>query len=155
MSSGIEIITAGPEHEADIIPLMIAFNKTELITWRPATMIPGLRELLRSPHRGIVQLARDGDRVLGYGIATFGYDIEFSGEDAFITELFVDGHARRRGTGRLLLQSLVLALRKRGTKAVHLMVRPENELARALYQKLAFRVIPRLLMTKELAEPSE
>lgn len=150
MNPPIEIVAAGPEHEADVVPLMAAFNEAELITWAPQTMVPALRELLQSPTRGLVLVALEQGHVIGYGVATVGYDIEFSGEDAFITELFVAPHARKRGTGRLLLESLVLALRNRGIKAVHLMVRPENQRARELYEKLDFRVIPRLLMTKEL-----
>jgi ribosomal protein S18 acetylase RimI-like enzyme len=148
----IEITRAGVDDESEIVPLMAAFNEAEGILWRPKTMVPALRHLLRDSGIGSVLLARDraSRAALGYGIVTFGYDIEFSGADAFVTELFVESASRRRGIGRALLDSLVLTLRDRGTRAVHLMVRPENRSARSLYESREFRLVPRLLMTKRL-----
>ena len=131
---------------------MAAFNADEGITWKPDTMIPALRQLLNEPATGLVLLARDplSGSAAGYGIVTFGFDIEYSGRDAFITELFVESTYRGRGVGRQLLDALLSTLRARGINAVHLMVRPENAPARALYESLEFRVVPRQLMTKRL-----
>jgi ribosomal protein S18 acetylase RimI-like enzyme len=147
-----EVVSAGVEDERDIIPLMSAFNDDEGIVWQPATMVPALRRLLQEPALGVVLIAREhGSRAaVGYGIATFGYDVEHSGRDAFIAELFVESRHRRRGIGRLLLESLVATLRGHDVNAVHLMVRPENVQARALYESLEFRLVPRLLMTRRL-----
>jgi ribosomal protein S18 acetylase RimI-like enzyme len=156
LSSRIAIERATVDHEPDILPLMVAFNSAEQIAWRPETMIPALRELLQRPDLGLILLARDpaSRACIGYAVATHGYDIEFSGADAFIAELFVEPSSRGRGVGRELLDATVRALRARGTCAVHLMVRPENEKARALYEQRGFQVIPRLLMTKSLADDS-
>ncbi len=157
MTSEVDIEQATAAHEPDIVPLMIAFNAAEHITWQPPTMIPALRDLLRRPELGLVLLARDrrSGACIGYAVATHGYDIEFSGPDAFIAELFVTGAMRGRGVGRQLLDSTVRALRARGTRAVHLMVRPENKSARALYDESGFQVIPRLLLTKRLVDDQE
>lgn len=131
---------------------MAAFNADEGITWKPDTMIPALRQLLNEPATGLVLLARDprSGAAAGYGIVTFGFDIEHSGRDAFITELFIESSYRGRGGGRQLLDALLSTLRARGINAVHLMVRPENTPARALYESREFRVVPRQLMTKRL-----
>ena len=148
-----EIVSAGADDEQAILPLMIAFNEDEGITWQPSTMVPALHRLLHEPALGIVLLARERNAraPVGYGIATFGYDVEYSGRDAFIAELFVESRNRGRGVGRLLLESLVTTLSGHGINAVHLMVRPENVQARALYESLEFRLVPRLLMTRRLA----
>jgi len=153
----IEITCASVDDEQEIIPLMVAFNQAEDISWRPNTMVPALRQLLRDPAIGLVQLARDrvSGVIVGYGVITFGYDLEFSGSDSFVTELFVASEFRGRGFGRDLLDSLVRTLRERGTKAVHLMVRPENKRARSLYESRQFRVVPRLLMTKRLVSAED
>ena len=147
------ITRGGTDNESEIVPLMAAFNADEGITWQPDIMIPALRQLLNEPATGLVLLARDpvSGAAAGYGIVTFGFDIEYSGRDAVITELFVESSYRGRGVGRQLLDALLSTLRGRGINAVHLMVRPENAPARALYESLEFRVVPRQLMTKRLS----
>lgn len=141
-----------------ILPLMAAFNAHEHIAWQPEPMTAALIRLVEEPALGVVLVAVDtaGSGVVGYGLATFGYDVEFSGPDAFITELFVAPESRRFGIGRLLLDALIAAVQSGGAGAVHLMVRPENTEARTLYESRRFRVVPRLLMTKVLEiEPAE
>jgi len=148
-----EVTLGGADNESEIVPLMVAFNEDEGITWKPETMIPALRQLLNEPATGLVLLARDplSGAAAGYGIVTFGFDIEFSGRDAFLTELFVESSYRGRGVGRHLMDALLSTLQARGINAVHLMVRPENAPARALYETLDFRAVPRQLMTKRLS----
>jgi ribosomal protein S18 acetylase RimI-like enzyme len=146
----IEIAVASREDEADIMPLMIAFNDAEGIVWRPTVMVPALRRLLNDGLIGTLLIARDADSgvPVGYALATFGFDIEFGGRDAFITELFVAPQARGRGVGRALLDATVRELRTQGIEAIHLMVRPENEQAKSLYERVGFRASSRLLMTR-------
>ncbi len=137
-----------------IAPLMAQFNREEGIEWRPATMVPALERLLREPSLGVVVVAVDGagsgESLAGYAIATFGFDIEFAGQDAFVTELFVQAAYRGAGIGRALLDSIVEDLRAREVKAVHLFVRPENERAKSLYDGLGFLEVPRSIMTRRL-----
>ncbi len=137
-----------------ILPLMEAFNAHELIPWRSGPMSAALREFLSDPSLGLGLVAQcddgPGPAIAGYGLANFGYDIEFAGRDSFVTELFVAPAFRGQGLGRTLLGGLVSELRAAGVHAVHLMVRPENEQARALYESFDFELVPRLLMTKPL-----
>jgi ribosomal protein S18 acetylase RimI-like enzyme len=137
-----------------ILPLMAAFNAAEHIAWRPEPMGAALRHLLQNPNVGLALVAceQNSSQLIGYGLATFGYDIEFAGPDAFVTELFVSPEVRGRGLGRQLLDALIERLRERGTSAAHLVVRPENTEARTLYRTRGFAEVPRLLMTKLLRE---
>jgi ribosomal protein S18 acetylase RimI-like enzyme len=147
------VVESARLHDQDaIVPLMIEFNRAEGIAWRAELMTAALRRLLCEPELGLVVVARDGEsRVLaGYAVATFGYDLEFAGRDAFVTELFVSEPLRRQGLGRALLASLMDALRARTVMAVHLMVRPDNAPARALYENLGFALSPRVMLTREL-----
>lgn len=143
----IEPITLA--HVPGIVPLMADFNASENIAWKPGSMVPALERLLGDPAIGFGLLAREaaGGPVVGYGLATMGYDVEYGGADAFVTELYVAPGQRGRGVGRGLLDALVAALAARGACAIHLMVRPENAAARALYAGRGFRDVPRLLMT--------
>jgi ribosomal protein S18 acetylase RimI-like enzyme len=146
----IEMAVATRQDQADIIPMMMAFNDIEGIAWRPSVMVPALRRLLDDQRIGSMLIARDAESgaPVGYALATFGFDIEFGGRDAFITEIFVAPPARRRGVGQALLDAVVGRLSSEGIEAIHLMVRPDNDRARALYERLGFRVSSRLLMTR-------
>lgn len=148
----VRIVRAGLEHEAGIVPLMAAFNEAEAIPWRPGTMVPALRRLLSEPALGLGVVAQDPSTaaLFGYALGTFGYDLEFAGADAFVTELYVEPAFRGRGVGRALLEGVVEEITRAGANAVHLMVRPENRSARALYERSGFRDVPRLLMTRPL-----
>jgi ribosomal protein S18 acetylase RimI-like enzyme len=86
---------------------------------------------------------------IGYAIVTFGYDLEFGGRDAFLTELWVDPVQRGRGAGGAALDLLGPELRALGVRALHLQVRPENPALR-LYARHGFVASPRVTMTQRL-----
>jgi ribosomal protein S18 acetylase RimI-like enzyme len=148
----VDIVLAGLDDEPELAPLMAAFNQIEEIVWKPEVMLAALRRLLRECDLGVILVARARSTraIVGYGVATFGYDLEFAGRDAFITELFVVPAKRGQGLGQLLLDSVVEKLREYDVSAVHLMVRPENERARRLYEHRGFRVAPRIMMTRRI-----
>jgi ribosomal protein S18 acetylase RimI-like enzyme len=136
-----------------VLRLIALLYVDEKIPLRAEAMQAALLKLLSDPALGFVLMAREraGSEVIAYGVATLGYDVEFAGTDAFITDLYVEHAHRGRGLGQRLLDALVEALRARDVKAVHLMVRPENEKAHALYASKGFADVPRVLMTKILA----
>src|SRR5262245_19604337 len=81
-----------------LVAMMGAFNRADHVPWRRARVLPALRRLLRDPRLGrvLVAEAHPGDDLRGYAVGTFGYDLEFAGPDAFVTEIFV--RPRYRGT---------------------------------------------------------
>jgi ribosomal protein S18 acetylase RimI-like enzyme len=90
-------------------------------------------------------------RLVGYVVASFNYDLEFAGPDAFVTELFVRPEVRTRGVGRRLLAAVTTRMRAAGAGALHLLVRPDNLAARLLYEAAGFAEVPRLMMTRSFA----
>lgn len=154
MKVGPETLEIRPARLADVaalLPLMAPFNESEGIPWRPRLVTRALRRLLREPPLGSVLVAARArrPRLVGYAVATFNYDLEFGGLDAFVTELFVHPDARQRGIGRRLLAAMVAHLRTEGALAVHLLVRPDNLAARLLYESAGFAEVPRVMMTLE------
>lgn len=143
---------ATPNDLDNLIPQMAAFNAEDQIQWRPEAMQEAMLRLLQEPSLGVVVVAEGEapEGLSGYVVATFGYDLEFAGRDAFVTELFVLPERRRRGLGHALLEAVIDELRKHDAHAVHLMVRPENEKARRVYRSLGFREVPRIAMSKDL-----
>ena len=132
--------------------MMERFNEGEEIAIDPARLRPALGHLLDDPELGRVWLLEEttSDDVVGYAVLTFGYDLEFAGPDAFLTELYVVPSARQAGVGGEALALIEAEASALGVRAIHLMVRPENAPARALYQTAGYRSPPRLFLSKLL-----
>lgn len=127
-----------------------ALNASEGITIEEAPFDAALRKLLSSPELGGVWLVSHGDRVIGYAIVTYGYDLEFAGRDAYLTELWIDPDDRRRGAGTEALRLIAARLRELEIRALHLQVRPDNP-AYSLYERAGFTASPRTVMTRRLS----
>ncbi len=139
--------------EADLprlVPMMVDFNRLESIDWSFERGERSLRQLLSSPELGYVGLGEVDDATCGYFVLTFGYDLEWNGRDAFLTELYLVPGARGQGLGRALLGAAEAAAVSRGTRALHLMVRPENVTALGLYVRMGFSEPSRRFLTKPL-----
>lgn len=143
---------ARPADLEALMPLMAAFNRAERIPFHRARVAAGLRRLLRARRLGVVVVAAPpGRRRLdAYAIGTFGFDLEFAGPDAFLTDLFVRPEARRRGLGARLLAEVTAALRDAGARAVTLLVYRENTAARRLYAAAGFEELRRIPMVRRL-----
>jgi ribosomal protein S18 acetylase RimI-like enzyme len=144
----IRLRAATDEDLAAVLPRTRALNDHEGITISDAALEAALRKLLGDPALGGVWLALD-PAPIGYAIVTFGYDLEFSGRDAYLTELWIDEAARGRGAGTQVLALLDPELRARGVHALHLQVRPDNPAFR-LYERTGFVASPRTIMTRRM-----
>ena len=147
------VVTIRNARGADVpalLELMAPFNRSERIPWRAKPVEGALRRLLREPRLGTVMVAQQAKstRLVGYVVATFNFDLEFAGLDAFVTELFVRPEVRERGVGRRLLATIAARMRAAGAGALHLLVRPDNLAARLLYEATGFEEVPRSMMTR-------
>ena len=151
-SRAVKVRAARASDQSALLAMMAPFNRSEGIPWRPTLVAPALARLLRSPRLGLVLVAENVPtrKLVGYVVATYNYDLEFAGPDAFVTELFIRPRERGKGHARLLLQAVTHAVDQKGARAVHLLVRPENRTARRLYASVGFEPVPRLMMSKEL-----
>ena len=146
-------LRARPAVAADVPALldrMALFNALEGIAWSPASGEPALRALLADASLGHVGLFEAGGAVAGYFVLTWGYDLEWAGRDAWLTELFLDEGLRGRGLGARCLDAVEAAARGAGARALHLMVRPENDPALRLYRGAGFEAPPRVCLSKPL-----
>jgi len=135
-----------------LVPMMVDFNRLEAIPWTLERGEAALRNLLASAELGFVGLAEVDDVTCGYFVLTFGFDLEWNGRDGFLTEIYLVPEARGRGLGRALLAAAEGTAESLGTRALHLMVRPENVAALSLYLKRGFREPARRLLTKPLGK---
>lgn len=86
--------------------------------------------LLRSDTLFLV--AKEEDRILGY------MGIMMVLDEGEITNVSVAQTARRRGVGRLLVQTMLDKMRRAGLTMIHLEVRKSNTPAIRLYEQFAF-----------------
>ena len=135
---------------AELLPRTRALNAHEGLAIEPEVLQAALERLLRDPGLGGAWLIERDAAAIGYAIVTFGYDLEFGGRDAYLTELWIDPPARRCGAGTEALALLDPELQARGVQALHLQVRPDNPALR-LYQRSGFAVSPRVVMSRRLA----
>jgi GNAT superfamily N-acetyltransferase len=126
-----------------------ALNAVEHIEIADDGLAAAAARLLADPTLGHVWLVEHEGRVIGHAVVTYGFDLEFGGRDAFLTELWVDPEARGRGAATLALQLLGDLLGRHDIRALHLGVLPDNP-ARRLYERSGFVASPRIVMTRVL-----
>ena len=147
------MFAARPATDADvptILTMMADFNAIEAIPFDRESFAPRVRELIASPTVGGILVFTFSGAIVGYAIVTYGWDLEFGGRDAFLTELYVSGTHRRRGIGRQGLAAAQAFAKRGGAHALHLLVRHDNAPARLLYDDAGFKTQPRLVMSKRL-----
>jgi ribosomal protein S18 acetylase RimI-like enzyme len=120
------------------------------IAFDPKGLVPALETLLRDPSLGNVWIFVQDEAVLGYAIVTFGFDLEFNGRDAILTDFYLLPACRGRGLGQIALSLVEREARKAGVHAMHLFVDPANERAVRLYRHGDFETSHRVAMTRRL-----
>lgn len=89
-------------------------------------------ELASSESARVALVAEDRGGVLGFLVA---HDVAGELE---LENIAVAANARRRGSGRRLVEELVKVAVQRGIRRIHLEVRTQNRAARALYERMGF-----------------
>lgn len=133
-----------------LLAMMQEFNELEAVPWNLDAKKRALERLLGSVELGVVMLLDSAEETVGYFVLTWGYDLEWDGRDAFLTELFLRAASRGQGLGRSALELMDEVARVHGARALHLMVREENTRARRLYTGHGYRSPPRIFMSREL-----
>ena len=147
----IQLSDVSSDQLAPLLDMMQEFNALEDIPWSRQDVEPAVLRLLDSPELGVIAHILEGDALRGYVVLTWGFDLEWGGRDAFLTELYLLPSARGRGLGRRALPVIEELARRRGARALHLMVRPENQAAVQLYRGAGYSSPPRTFLTKELS----
>src|SRR6476659_6940887 len=102
---------ANQSDHAALLDLMDAFNRAERIEMLRGVTGPALSRLLSDRALGCVIIADDYS---GYAVFTWGFDLEFGGRDAFLTEIYVAPERRREGLGRRLLDEVLSVAKREG-----------------------------------------
>jgi ribosomal protein S18 acetylase RimI-like enzyme len=146
----IKLHQATPGDLEELLPRTRALNDHEGIKISDERLRAALRTLLASPELGGVWVITLDGQVVGYAMVTYGFDLEFDGRDAHLTELWVDPPHRGGGSAAEALELLIAELAARGVNAVHLQVRLDNPAIR-LYERRGFVLSSRRIMTRVLS----
>jgi len=133
-----------------LLDMMEPFNAEEGVSWSRAEAAPLVAKLIDDGSLGAIGVVESSAQVVGYALVTWGFDLEWGGRDAFLTEIYLVPAARGQRIGVRALSLMEDLARAEGAKALHLMVRPENDPAVKLYAGAGYSSPPRTLLSKDL-----
>ncbi len=145
---------ASPADAEQLLPLIASYYAHDHLAFDEARIRNGLRVLLADADAGRTYLLECDGAVAGYTLFTFGFDLEFGGRLALLTDLYVQPAYQRRGFGRATLRFLEQLLPTLGVHALELQVERANLPAQALYLACGFQVLDRIPLTKPLSIPA-
>lgn len=117
----------------DDLPRMLEIEQSAFSTpWRRSTF----EGLLRRPDADLIGATVEG-HLMGYAITWTIMD------QAELGNVAVAAEARQRGLGKVLVESALARVRRRGARECFLEVRESNLVARRLYESLGFAAIGR------------
>jgi len=141
---------AGPGDHGPLLRLIAAYYAYDHIAFDEPVVRQGLTQLLADESFGRAYLLEQRGEIAGYVLFTFGFDIEFGGRLATITDFYLEPNFRRRGFGAATLGFVAEECRALGVKALELQAEEGNLPAQALYRKFGFERLSRLPMSKQL-----
>jgi ribosomal protein S18 acetylase RimI-like enzyme len=140
-------------NQSDLVTLlgmMEPFNVFEQVPWDRTATERALQTLLADRSLGVAVLLERAGAPVGYFVLSWGFDLEWNGRDAFLTELFVLPALRGIGLGSVAMRIVEGVARDHGARALHLMVRRENLVAQRLYAGHGYTSPERIFLSKVL-----
>ena len=147
------IFQAANAVDYDVIAALVEeYYALDGIPFHDEQVLPAIRTLLQDEGLGrIWRIQAEGQDAAGYMILTFGFDIEFGGCLATLTDLYLRPDFRGRGIGTAVFGFLEEFCRELGVNALELQVLPHNAGAERLYTRMGFETQDRLLMHKRIS----
>ena len=145
---------ARPEDADLLLSFIQKYYAFDHIAFEASSIARGIAVLLADPSLGEAWFVRSNAKTIGYFILTFGFDLEFGGRQATLTDLFLDSNHRGRGIGQATLAHVEKLLVERGVGALELQVEEENRVAFAMYERFGFKAHRRIPMSKQVATRS-
>lgn len=138
-----------------LLSLVRAFYEFEGLAFDAQRIRRGLAELMANPQLGGAWMIERAGVVVGYFVLALGFDLEFGGRQATVTELYLAPDSRRAGTGTRTMLFIEATLRELGIGEYELQADRSNAAALAFYRRLGFRAHDRVPMSKRVpsAEP--
>lgn len=137
------------EREA-LLLLIRAYYEFDQIHFDAAAIRPALEKLLNDASLGRAWFLCIEGKQIGYVMLTFGFDLEFGGRQATVTDLYIDPQHRGNGYGTAALQQVEQTCRSLGICAFELQVERSNHAALRFYEKFGMHRHDRIPMSKQI-----
>ena len=147
----ISFRVATSAHAAALRRLVRKYYASDQIPFHARRVSSGLKKLLANRQLGRAWFIVRDRKVIGYVVIAFGFDYEFGGRLATVTDLYLDPPHRGHGFGRQALARIELFCRDTGFTALELQVERHNPHAARLYRSFGFQPLDRIPMCKVLA----
>lgn len=122
------------------------------ISFDAKTIRSGLKALLQNKSAGQAFLIALESKPIGYTILTYGFDLEFAGRTALMTDLYLEPGYRNLGIGGMTMRFLEQFCHKKQIKTLELQVERDNAAAMSFYQRHGFTAHNRIPMSKRLRQ---
>jgi len=149
----VQVRLARATDVAALVALMQAFYAEADFPLPEAPATRAFEMLLADSRLGCVWLAEDSAEPVGHLVMTVCFSMEYGGLRGFIDDLFVRPAARGRGAGAALLAAAQADAERRGVRALHVEVGPENAIARRVYSRAGYVDSGHLFYSLPLASP--
>lgn len=133
-----------------LVEMIRKYYEFDRIPFDEARIRVGLAGFLKDESVGRAWWILRERQPIGYVILTFGFDLEFDGRQATITDLYLEPEHRRHGFGRKTLAYVEHFCRASGIQALELQVERSNVAAQALYESFGFQAHDRIPMSKRI-----
>jgi GNAT superfamily N-acetyltransferase len=147
------VITLQPAKEADFEVLLAyveCYYNLDDIAFDRERCGGALLQLLRDEALGLARFICVGEKRVGYMVLTSGFDHEFGGRTANLTDFYLEEGQRSRGVGAKALDLLLAEARTIGFVAIELQVIHHNVRARHVYERHGFEALDRMPMILRL-----
>jgi GNAT superfamily N-acetyltransferase len=135
------ITRVGEDDLEDLLPLMRGYCDFYGVSPSDDALLALSRALIADPeHEGLQLIARDTDgRAVGFATLYWSWDTLAAARIGVMHDLFVAPAARRSGVGGGLIDACLTECRARGAARLTWQTARDNDVARALYQRLGAR----------------
>ncbi len=120
------------------------------IPFDPVRVRRGLLEIAANAALGRFWFVRHEDQDVGHALLTYGFDLEFGGRTATVTEIYLRESHRGRGLGTAVFEALEQHCAAHGVQTLELQAERENTDARRFYTRLGFRAHDRVPYSKAI-----
>lgn len=151
----VTLKAASPGDLATLLKALRRYYRFDRIPFNRREVFSGLSLLLHDGSLGRAWLILNRKQTIGYTIVTFGFDLEFGGRQATVTDFYVEPRYRRKGVGRKVLTHVEGFCAASGVQAVELQVTGKNAAALAFYKSLGFEAHERTPMSKRMTSAPE
>jgi len=144
----VVFLRAQNEHAETLLESVRAYYAFDGIRFEGNRVRAAIQRLLESPAFGEAWLVNDQGDFVGHFVVTFGFDLEFGGRQATLTELYLKECARGRRLGSAVLGFVQERLTAVGIHTLELQAKNDNIEARRFYERAGFVAEARVPFTK-------